>query len=158
ALQLSVGLFAAERKQQSFELLYLTGMHPSELFVGKLLGGAMVSSYGLMALAPLMTVPFLSGGVSINLFMATVVCLPTIFLFVLSIGSMATAMCRDEGTALVTAGVLLGILTLAVPLPYNLGVLIAGAAPFHRSWLLPTPAMGPWMAARNFAGFRVSDF
>ena len=158
ALQISVGLFAEEREQQTLELLYLTGMGSAELFIGKIVGGALVSSCELMALAPVVAVPFLSGGLSFDLFLATVACLPTVFVLVLAAGSLASALCRQEGTALVIAGVILGALSLALPLPYNLGFWLTGAAPFARSWLVLSPALGPWMVARNFAGFRVSDF
>lgn len=158
ALQISVGLFAEERRQQTLELLYLAGMGSGELFVGKLLGGALVSSSELLALAPLVAVPFLSGGLSFDLFVATVACLPTMFVLVLAVGSLASALSRHEGTALVMAGVLLGALCLALPLPYNLGFWLTGNAPFDRLWLALSPALGPWMVTRNFAGFRVSDF
>ena len=79
AIQISAGLFAEERRQRTLELLYLTGMGSVELFVGKLLGGALVSSCELMALAPFVAVPFLSGGLSFDLFTATLACLPTVF-------------------------------------------------------------------------------
>ena len=57
AVQISVGLFAEEREQQTLELLYLTGMGSAELFIGKVVGGALVSSCELMALAPVVAVP-----------------------------------------------------------------------------------------------------
>jgi hypothetical protein len=158
ALQISAGLFAEERRQQTLELLYLTGMGSGELFIGKLLGGALVSSCELMALAPLMAVPFLGGGLSFDLFVATVACLPTVFVLVLALGSLASALCRQEGTAMAVAGVLMGASCLAAPLPYNLGFWLAGTAPFAKSWLILSPAVGPWMLAHNFWGFRVSDF
>jgi hypothetical protein len=63
-----------------------------ELFVGKLLGGVRISSSELMALAPLLAVPFLSGGVSFELFLETVACLPTLFVLVLALGSLASAL------------------------------------------------------------------
>lgn len=158
ALQISVELFAEERQQQALELLYLTGMGAGELFVGKLLGGALVSSGQLLALAPLVAVPFLSGGLSFDLFVATVACMPTVFVLVLAVGSLASALGRHEGTAPVMAGVLLGALCLALPLPYNLGFWLTGNAPFDRLWLAVSPALGPWMVTRNFAGFSVRDF
>ena len=52
AITNSVGLFAEERRQQTLELLYLTGIGSGDLFVGKLLGGALVSSCEVLALAP----------------------------------------------------------------------------------------------------------
>lgn len=158
ALANSAGLFASERRQQTLELLYLTGMEWWELFTGKLVGGALVTSSNLLALAPLLAVPFLSGGLSFDLFLATVVCLPTVFVLVLMVGALASAMCKDEGTASVVAMVLLGIVCLALPLPYNMGFWVAGSAPFDKSWLCLSPALGPWLVCKDFSGFRVHDF
>ncbi|MCX6890163.1 MAG: hypothetical protein NTX51_01370, partial [Verrucomicrobia bacterium] len=144
AVQISVGLFAEEREQQTLELLYLTGMGSAELFIGKVVGGALVSSCELMALAPVVAVPFLSGGLSFDLFLATLACLPTVFGLVLAAGSLASVLCKQEGTALVISGVILGALSLALPLPYNLGFWLTGTAPFAKSWLVLSPALGPW--------------
>jgi ABC-type Na+ efflux pump permease subunit len=158
AIQISAGLFAEERRQRTLELLYLTGMGSVELFVGKLLGGALVSSCELMALAPFVAVPFLSGGLSFDLFTATLACLPTVFVLVLAIGSLASALCRQEGAALVVSGVLIGASCLALPVPYNLGLWLTGTVPFDRSWLILSPALGPWMVAKNFGRFSVGEF
>jgi hypothetical protein len=158
ALQISVGLFAEERRQQSLELLYLTGMGAGELFLGKLGGGVLVSSNELLALAPLVALPFLSGGLSFDLFVATAVCLPTVFVLVLAIGLLASALCRQEGTAFVFSGVLVGALCLALPLPYNLGAWLTGQPPFDRAWLAASPALGPWMVTKNFGGFPAVHF
>jgi hypothetical protein len=158
ALQISVGLFAEERRQQTLELLYLTGMGSAELFAGKLLGGILLSSTEFMALGPLLALPFLSGGVSFDLFVATLGCLPTVFVSVLAIGALSSALCRQEGTALVVSGVLIGIFCLALPLPYNLGLWLNGSVPFNKGWLSFSPALGPWILGHNFSGFRVSDF
>src|SRR5258708_14268260 len=85
AIQISVGLFAEERQHQTLELLYLTGMGSGELFIGKLLGGAVVSSCELLALAPLMAVAFLCGGGAVGFFAATGGGLASVF-FVLFVG------------------------------------------------------------------------
>ena len=158
AFESSVGLFAEERRQQTLQLLFLSGVGWADLFVGKLLGGVLVSSCELLALAPLLAVPFLSGGLSFELFLATAVCLPTVFVFVLALGSLASAMCKQESTALVLSGVLVAITCLVLPLPYNLGFWLTGTVPFDRSWLVLSPALGPWMVLRNFGGFRVGNF
>jgi hypothetical protein len=158
ALQISVGLFAEERRNQTLELLYLTGMGSAELFAGKLLSGALLSSSEFMALGPLLAVPFLSGGVSFDLFLATVCCLPTVFFFVLAVGVLSSALCRQAGAAFMLSVVLLGVFCLALPLPYNLGSLLTGKDPFNQAWLTLSPALGPWLVAKHFGGFKVSDF
>ncbi len=158
ALQISVGLFAEERRQQTLELLYLTGMGSAELFVGKLLGAALVSSSELLALAPLLAVPFLSGGVSFELFLETLTCLPTLFVLVLAIGALASALSRQEATALIITAVFAGILCLALPLPYNLGFWLTGKVPFDKNWLALSAVLGPWIVSSNSGVFLASDF
>src|SRR5579863_2036786 len=64
--RICVGLFSEERRNQTLELLYLTGMGSGELFLGKLLGGVLIASGDLLALVPFLAVPFLSGGVSLD--------------------------------------------------------------------------------------------
>jgi ABC-type Na+ efflux pump permease subunit len=158
ALTISAGLFSEERRDRTLDLLYLTGMTSGELFIGKLLGAALVASCDLLALFPLMAVPFLSGGISLDLFLATIVCLPTVFLFLLTAGLLASVICRDDGAALVLAATLVGVISLAVPLPYWMGRLLTGAAPFSYSWLCLSPAFGPYIVWRNLASFTPGDF
>jgi hypothetical protein len=48
--QACIGLFSEERRGQTLELLYLTGMTSAELFIGKFLGGLLAASYDLLAI------------------------------------------------------------------------------------------------------------
>jgi hypothetical protein len=148
----SVGLFCEERRNQTLELLYLAGLGSGELFFGKLLGGVLIASGDLLALTPFLAVPFLSGGVSLDLFLATIACFPVVLFFTVSIGVLASVMCRDDGAALVCAVILGGVICLAVPLPYYLGTTVAGAPPFSAGWLCLSPAFAPYLVWMNFAG------
>ena len=51
--------------------------------------------------------------------MATAACLPTVFVAVLAIGSLALPLCRG-GNRFGSRGLLMGVFCLAIPLPYNL--------------------------------------
>jgi len=130
ALQISVGLFCEERRNQTLELLYLAGMTSRELFLGKLLGGIVAASSDLLALVPLLAIPFFSGGISLDLFMATVACFPVLLLFVVSVGALVSALCEDDGAAWMGAWWLLAVIGLAAPLPYYLGQIATGLVPF----------------------------
>ncbi len=156
--RISVGLFCEERRNQTLQLLYLTGMGAAELFVGKLLGGVVMASNDLLAITPLLAVPFFSGGVSVNLFLATVACLPVVLLFTVAIGVLASVWCRDDGAAMVCAVVVGVVICLAVPLPYYLGRAISGFAPFPGRWLCLSPAYGPFLVGTNFSGATPRDF
>ena len=133
-------------------LLYLTGIGSGELFLGKLLGGILIASGDLLAIVPFLAEPFLCGGVSLDLFLATVACFPAVLLFIVAIGVLASVICRDDGAALALAVVMCGVASLALPLPYFLGKVVAGAPPFGSRWLCLSPGYGPYLVAKNFAG------
>ena len=142
---ISGGLFSEERRNQTLELLYLTGMNSAELFIGKLLGAALAASCDLLALSPLLAVPFLCGGVSLDLFLATIACLPVVFLFILSVGTFASAACKDDGTAQILMAIIIAVMSLSLPIPYNLGMGLYGQHPFSAQWLCLSPAYGPYL-------------
>lgn len=156
--RISVGLFSEERRNQISELLYLAGMTPGELFLGKLLGGTLIASCDLLALWPLLAVPFLSGGISLDLFLATIACFPFLLLFIIAVGTLASVMCSDEGAAFVCAAVLVGISSLAILLPYALGKALTGAAPFSSGWLCLSPAYGPYLVGTQFGTVKPTAF
>jgi ABC-type Na+ efflux pump permease subunit len=150
--KICAGLFCEERRNQTLELLYLTGMGSGELFLGKLLGGILIASGDLLAIVPFLAVPFLCGGVSLDLFLATAACFPVVLLFIVAIGVLASVICRDDGAALALGVVMCGAACLALPLPYFLGKVVAGVPPFGSRWLCLSPAYGPYLVAKNFAG------
>jgi hypothetical protein len=156
--RISAGLFSEERRNQTLELLYLTGMTSGELFTSKLLGGLLIASCDLLALAPFLAIPFLSGGISLDLYLATLACLPALLLFVVAIGVLASVLCTDDGAAFVFATVLTLIVGLALPIPFNLGQFLTGKASFASSWLCLSPAYGPYLVATNFSGATVATF
>ncbi|MDB6020981.1 MAG: hypothetical protein JWQ04_838 [Pedosphaera sp.] len=158
AARISVGLFCEERQNQTLELLYLTGMGSAELFLGKLFGGILIASSDLLALAPLLAVPFLNGGVSLDLFLATIACFPVLLLFTVAIGVLASVLCRDDGAAFAGAVILGAVACLAVTLPYYLGQTVTGAAPFPMKWLCLSPAFGPYLVWTDFSGNKPEMF
>lgn len=155
---ISVGLFSEERHNQTMELLYLAGVRPGELFGGKLVGGVLVASCNILALSPFLAVPFLSGGISLDLFLATVACFPVLLLFVISVGVLASVLCRDDGSALIGAAVIGSGMSLAMPIPYFMGKLLAGAPPFSAHWLILSPAYAPYLVAHHFDGHKPGIF
>ena len=158
--QATVGIFSEERRNQTLGLLHLTGMTSLELFVSKLLGGLLVASAGLLAIVPFLAVPFLSGGVSFQLFTATVVCLPTLLVFVVSISTLASVVSEDDGSAVILTVAVAAVLSLAAPVPYELGLLMAGEPPYSSAWLSLSPAYAPYRVLSGYgadaAGFLTS--
>ncbi len=151
ALGISAGLFSGERRNQTLELLYLAGINSGELFIGKLLGGALIASGDLLALSPLFAIPFLSGGISLDLFLATIVCFPILLFFILAVGTLGSAVCTDEGAAQCLTVILITFLSLALLIPYSLGLGLYGRPPFSTSWLCLSPAYPPYLVWAKFA-------
>jgi len=150
ATRISVGLFSEERRNQTLELLYLTGMGSGQLFIGKLLGGTLVAAADLLALAPLLAVPFLTGGISLDLYLATIACLPALLLFAIAVGVLASVLFKDDGVAFIFMVMFAGCVSLATPVPYYLGKVLTGVAPFSDKWLCVSPAYAPYLIVTNF--------
>ena len=152
AILISTAMFVEERRNQTMELLHLAGMGPSTLFLGKLTGGLLIASGDLLALVPFLAIPFLSGGISLPLYAATVASLPVLLLFTVATGVLASVIWQEDGTALIGAVCLGAIACLALPLVYNLGELLTGLAPFSAHWLCLSPAYGPYLVHVRFSG------
>jgi len=149
-LRICAGLFSEERRNETLELLFLTGMTSQQLFATKLAGGLVVASSNLLALIPFLAIPFLAGGLSIQLFAATLVCLPTLLLFMAAVGVLASVSGADDGAAMMIAIGILAVLCLLTPVPYNLGLTLTGRAPFSSFWLSLSPAYAPWLVGVSF--------
>jgi hypothetical protein len=158
ALQSTVGLFAEERRNQTLDLLFLTGMNSFELFIGKLLGGTIVALDNLLGLLPFLSLPFLIGGISLETFAATIVCFPCILLFTVAIAVLSSVLTSDEGTALALALVMVSVLCLATTVPYSFGSLIGGKPPFSSDFLLVSPAYALYLVQQSSHGGSLAKF
>ncbi len=158
ALPVSASLFSEERRNQTLELLFLTGMTAPQLFVTKLVGGLLITSSDLLTIIPFLSIPFLAGGLSLQLFVATLATLPTLLLFTVSVGVLASVICHDDGTAVLLGSVIIAVLCLLAPLPYNLGLTLTNGAPFSSSWLCLSPAYAPWLITENFGSAFPTNF
>lgn len=146
----STGVLAEERRQQTLGLMVLAGLKPREILLGKLAGTAVVSFYDLLAILPLFALTFLGGGVSLSLLLATLACLPCLFLFTLSVSLLGSACCRDEGAARSAALGFAALVCLPAPLLYAAGLHLSGWPKVGPEWLRLCPASGLAMVAGVF--------
>jgi ABC-type transport system involved in multi-copper enzyme maturation permease subunit len=153
-----LGLFSDERRGRTLELLYLSGVTPVQLFFGKLIGGGLVAVCGLVAIFPFLALPFLSGGVSFSLFVATISLLPVMLLFGVAVAVFASALCTDEGAAGVMALLIFGVILLATPIPYLLGKTLTGVPPFSARWLCASPGYAGLLVLTRFGQGTEADF
>jgi hypothetical protein len=150
-VEAALGLFAEEREGNTLAFLYLAGMNSLGIFVAKLLGGLLTSSVELLALVPMLAIPFLGGGISLDLFIATVVSLPLVLIFSIALAVLASVLSREEGGAMMLAVGIAAVLCLLTPLPYIIGKQLTGVAPFSADWLLASPAWSPYLIASRSA-------
>jgi ABC-type Na+ efflux pump permease subunit len=157
-VRLILGIFSEERRAQTLELLYLTGMSPGDLFLGKVLGGILVSSCELMAVVPLLAFPFLMGGVSLDVFIATAAALPTLLVLMLAVSLLSSVVSSNDGAELLMTFAIVALLSVCTPIPYMLGKALAGRPPFSSYWLTLSPAYAPWLALNRFATGTAGEF
>jgi hypothetical protein len=151
------GIFAAERREQTLGLLFLSGLSAVEIFTSKVLSAALIVFTDLLAITPMLALPFLLGGISFDLFVATVVCWPTLLFFVLSVSLLASALTTDEGAALLIAVVLaIGICASSVILWAVLERGHGSTATFW--WLQFCPAYAPWLVFKRAASGNSPEF
>ncbi len=156
--QLTAGVFAEERRQRTLGLLFLSGLSATEVFASKLLSAALVAFGDLLALFPMLAIPFLVGGVSFKLFFATICAVPNCFLFVLAVCLLASVLTRDDGTALILASVFLFLLCGAGPLIDFAQSQFSPGAKVWSAWHLLSPAYGPFLVWRGFGAVSQTEF
>jgi hypothetical protein len=155
---LASGAFARERREGTIGFLFLSGLGAGEVFLGKMLSAAAIAFNDLFAVMPLLALPFLMGGVSFDLFLATVCCLPNLLLFTLAVSLLASVLVSDDGAALVLGWVLVAVLCVIPPLGYLVSRSFAGPAGPSQWWLWLSPACGPIQVLDLFRNSGPADF
>jgi hypothetical protein len=150
APQLTAGLLAKERREQTLGLLFLSGLSSGEVFLSKLVSAAAIAFTDLLAIFPMLALPFLLGGISFDVFLATIVCLPTLLLFALTVSLLASVLTDDDGAAILVASAL-ALIFCALPLAVYLVQTSFVASTPSRWWLLLSPAYGPWLIVSRLA-------
>lgn len=154
----TVGLFAEDRRNQTLGLIFLCGISPMELFVSKTLGAALVSLSRLMIVYPFFSISFLGGGLSLDVFVATVTCLPVLMFFAFSVCVLASVLCREESTAMFVA-MLFSFLTCATtPVIHIVGGAGANPSPLTDALLVLSPARPAYLAATRLGSGTMGEF
>jgi len=155
--QFCVSLFTDERAQ-NLELLAITGMGPLDLLLGKMAGGLIVASIDLLAVVPVLAFPFLSGGISLKLYLATIAAFPVFLLFSVAAAILASVVCQTEASAGILAFALVAVVSLATPLPYWIGSTLTGTPPFSSAWLSASPGFAGMLIFRQFTTGSAAQF
>ncbi|HMJ90001.1 MAG TPA: ABC transporter permease subunit [Candidatus Acidoferrum sp.] len=114
-LVLTADCLAEEKRDGTLGLLFLTDLKGYDVVFGKLFASSLRGVYGLLAIFPVLGICLLLGGVTPAEFARVMLtCLNHLFLS-LSIGMMASALCRDERKALALAFFIVLVLTAGFP-------------------------------------------
>jgi hypothetical protein len=158
APQRIAGLFSTERQEQTLGLLFISGLSATEVFLSKTISAVAIVFSDLISMTPLLALPFLMGGVSFQLFLATICCLPNLLLFAVAISLLGSVLSEDEGTAVLLT-VVLGVLMVGFPLViYLVQKSLSDGNPTLDWLLLCNPTYGPWLVFKKFSAGEASEF
>lgn len=155
---LMAGVFTEERRNQTLGLLFLSGLRAGEIFVSKVFSAAMIAFTGLLAMFPLLALPFLTGGVSFDLFVATIFALPNLLVFALAVTLLASVLTEDEGAAVLLAGALAAVVCAAPAMVYLGQAHFAPGTVPSCWWLRLSPAYGPWLIWKGLGWGAAAEF
>jgi ABC-type transport system involved in multi-copper enzyme maturation permease subunit len=154
---ITADLFASERRNQTLGLLFLTGMKGREIFITKLLGATAVAVSRVLALVPMLILPFLIGGVPAQSIPALFCYLPLVLLLTISTGVLASVLARDPIHATAWT-VLLLLLIHGSPMMVPLINLIAGTPILPEGWMVLSPSYGAFLLQSNFSSGSAEQF
>ncbi len=134
-----------EKREGTLGLLFLTDLKGYDVVLGKLAATSLNAFYGMLAVVPVLAIPFLLGAVTNAEFWRVVLVAVNLLFFLMSAGLLASSACRNGAKA---AGLAVVLATISL-----------GAAPLYAAWrashnvnfdfslvLLPSPAFGCFLA------------
>ena len=140
ALRLTAPSIAAEKREGTLGLLFLTDLKPYDVVFGKLAATMLNTFYRALALVPVFAIPLLMGGVTLsNVARLAVVLMNTLFLAAAA-GMLASALSSNEKSASGLAWLLFLGIVAAAPLAAMLVVWSDGPQALWQSLLLLSPA------------------
>jgi ABC-type transport system involved in cytochrome c biogenesis permease component len=96
-----------EKRDGTLGLLFLTDLKGYDIVLGKLAATSLNAFYGMLALFPILAIPLLLGGVTVEEFWRVVlVCVNNLF-FSLAVGMFCSSISRDERKAMLLAFLIL---------------------------------------------------
>jgi ABC-type transport system involved in cytochrome c biogenesis permease component len=100
---------SSEKREGTLGLLYLSNMSPLEIIFGKLTTATLQTVFGLMVCLPLLAVPILTGGVTMQDCARTLAACLNLLFFSSAAGIFSSVVCRKKGFAGLLAALLLTI-------------------------------------------------
>lgn len=150
-------LFTEDRQNGMLGLIFLTGISPTEMFWARLGGASLVALQQVIALVPLLSIPFLMGGVSQQVFIGMVLAMPVLFLFVLSVCVLASFVGTDDASTKLWAFLIGGLICAVAPAFHWADRFVGGRIAGGDTVLLLSPAYGPYLLQNRFAAAGYSE-
>lgn len=149
-LYMTADLLIEEKRSGMYELLFLCGLRPLDVFITKITGVILISTYRLLYIVPFLVFPLAGGGVTWSAFLYVLVILPLLFFLMLCLGILGSAL-TDEDTAVRTLAKTIVILLGGLPyLIQYIGIRFMGIPFISPEWLALSPAFGPMQLFYGF--------
>jgi hypothetical protein len=130
-----------EKREGTLGLLFLTDLKGHDVILGKLVATSINAFYGMLAVLPMLAIPFIVGGVSQAEMLRVVLVSINLLFFFLSIGLFVSAVCRRDNWAL-GLSILIGLaLVLGGPIMTEVKHF-----PYQTAAVLSSPATGCFLA------------
>lgn len=118
---LTADSLAAEKREGTLGLLFLTDLKGFDVVLGKLAASSLQAVYGLLAVFPILALPLLTGGLAPGEFWRTLLVFVATMYFSLSIGMWISAASHDGRQAIITTLVAITVLTGVLPALWQFG-------------------------------------
>ena len=128
-----------EKREGTLGLLFLTDLKGHDVVLGKLAATSVNAFYGMLAVLPMLAIPFILGGVTHMEMLRVVLVAINLLFFFLSIGLFVSALCRKDNWALGLSS-LIGLILVAG------GPLVSELKAHSEALQLTSPAAGCFLA------------
>jgi len=147
-----------EKREGTLGLLFLTDLKGYDVVFGKLAATSLNAFYGLMSILPVMAIPLLLGGVSVNEFWRMALVLANTMFFSLAIGMFASSINRSARKAMAATFALLLLVNAGPP---SVGAYVAYANRLNavpEQYLLSSAGYSYTLAFDQFYRTQASQF
>lgn len=133
-----------EKREGTLGLLFLTDLKAYDVILGKLVASSLNVLYGTLAIFPVMAIPLMLGGVTIDEFWRVVVATLNNLFFSLAVGMFVSSVSRDERKAMTVCFLILAGVVVLLPIA-GLSIHWDSNRP-HPAWFIPSPAYTSFIA------------
>lgn len=150
-LNMTADLLIEEKRSGMYELLFLCGLQPLEVFIAKLTGAILIIGYRFLYMVPFFMLPVVGGDVSWEMYGYALVILPLILLLMLCLGMLGSAVTDEDSAARSVAKVIIIVLSALPFFVHYISNRTTGNLFIPSEWLVLSPALGPVALFMDFS-------